>query len=61
MSIVKENMTKIIKEQPDDSTFDEILRELAFFRMIEKGLNDSVNNRTISNEEMKHRIHLWQK
>ena len=29
MSSVKEKMTEIILEQPDDSSFDEILRELA--------------------------------
>jgi hypothetical protein len=32
---VKEKMTEIINELPDDSTYDEILRELAFRDMIE--------------------------
>lgn len=31
---VKEQMVQIIHAQPDDSSFDEILRELAFARMI---------------------------
>ena len=61
MLSVKEQMTKIIQEQPDDSSYDEVLRELAFARMIERGLEDSNANRTISNEEMKHRIEMWQK
>jgi hypothetical protein len=61
MLSVKEQMTKIIQEQPDDSSYDEVLRELAFARMIERGLQDSQNKRTISNEEMKHRIKMWQK
>ena len=61
MLSVKEQMTKIIQEQPDDSSYDEVLRELAFARMIERGLEDSNANRTISNEEMKHRIKMWQK
>ncbi len=56
MLLAKEQMAKIIQEQPDDSSYDEILRELAFARMIERGLEDSQANRTISNEEMKHRI-----
>ncbi len=60
MISVKEKMNKIIQEQPDDSSYDEILREIAFNRMIEKGLADSNSNRTISNEEMKHRIKTWQ-
>ena len=58
---VKEQMTKIIREQPDDSVYEEILRELAFARMIERGLADSDANRTISGEEMKRRIQTWRK
>lgn len=61
MSSAKEQMTKIIQQQPDDSTYDEILRELAFARMVERGLKDSRDNRKISNEEMQHRIKTWQK
>ncbi len=59
MPLAKEQMTKIIKEQPDDSSYEEIIRELAFARMIERGLKDSRENRTITNEEMKHRIKTW--
>jgi hypothetical protein len=34
----KELMARIIEEQPDDSSYDEILQELALARMIERGL-----------------------
>ncbi len=61
MLSVKEQMTKIIQEQPDDCSYDEILRELAFARMIERGLENSSANRTISNDEMKRRIRTWQR
>jgi len=57
----KERMVEIIKEQPDDSSYEEILRELAFGRMIDRGLSDSRAGRTISNEEMERRIRTWQK
>lgn len=56
MLSAKEQITKIIQEQPDDSSYDEVLRELAFARMIDRGLEDSQANRIISNDEMKHRI-----
>ncbi len=59
MPSAKEQMTKIIDEQPDDSSFDEVLRELAFARMVKRGLEDSDAKRTISNEEMKRRIRRW--
>ena len=54
--MAKKTAEKIIQSLPDDSSYDEILKELAFARMIEKGLDDSKNNRTISNEEMKQKI-----
>jgi hypothetical protein len=61
MLSAKEQMAKIIQEQPDDSSYDEVLRELAFARMIDRGLEDSQGNRTNSNDEMKHRIKTWRK
>lgn len=61
MPTTKEQMTKIIQELPDDSSYDEILRELAFARMIEKGLADSLENHTITSEEMKRKIRAWRK
>jgi predicted transcriptional regulator len=61
MANAKEKMTEIIHQQPDDSSYDEILRELAFARMVERGLEDSRSGRTISNEEMNRRIQSWQK
>lgn len=61
MSSTKEQMTKIIEQQPDDSSYDEILRELAFARMIERGLEDSKAHRTVSDEEVRSRIRTWQK
>lgn len=61
MSDTKQQMLEIIKEQPDDSSFEEILRELAFARIIERGLDDSEARRVISNDEMQRRIATWQK
>ncbi len=61
MRSAKEQMSKIIQEQPDDSSYDEVLRELAFARMVERGIEDSDAKRTISNAEMKHRIRTWGK
>lgn len=57
----KDIMIKTIKAQPDDSSYDEILKELAFHRMILRGLKDSDEGRTISHEEMEKRIESWAK
>jgi len=56
----KEKIRELIETQPDDSSYDEILRELAFERMVERGLSDIRNSRVVSNEEMGKRIQLWQ-
>ncbi len=60
MASAKDQMLEIIREQPEDSSYDEILKELAFVRMVERGLADSEAGRTISHEEMSKRIQSWQ-
>ena len=59
MSNVKEKMTEIIQSQPDDASYEEIMKELAFERMVERGMDDVRRGRVISNEEMKRRIKTW--
>lgn len=61
MSKVKEELTKLIQDQPEDSSPEEIVRELAFHLMIERGLADSDAGRVISNDEMARRIRSWQR
>ncbi len=56
MSNVKEKMTEVIQSQPEDATGGEIMRELWFERMIERGLEDSRKWRVILNEDMERRI-----
>jgi len=61
MSSAKEAMIDIIGRQPEDSTYDEILRELAFARMVQRGLDDSDAGRTATDQEIKGRIASWRK
>ena len=61
MSTAKDDLTRIIQEQPDDSSPDEIVRELAFHVMVQRGLADSDARRTISNADLQVRIRSWQK
>lgn len=56
----KEKIKEIVENQPEDATYEEIVRELAFSGMVERGLKDSQNGRVISNEEIGKRIRLWQ-
>ena len=61
MSTAKEELTRLIQGQPDDSSREEIVRELAFHVMIERGIADSDAKRATSNEEMGRRIRSWRK
>jgi len=61
MSTAKEDLARLIQSQPADSSREEIVRELAFHVMVEKGLVDSDAKRTVSNTEMARRIRSWRK
>jgi hypothetical protein len=48
MGSAKARLIQVIQEQPDDSSPEEILRELAFAVMVERGIADSDAGRTVS-------------
>ena len=56
----KERIRELLDAQPDDASFEEILRELAFERMVDRGMSDVRHGRVVSNEEMGKRIRRWQ-
>lgn len=58
---VKEKITEVVLSLPEDASYDEIMRELAFERMVDRGLADVRAGRVISNDEMAGRIRTWQK
>jgi predicted transcriptional regulator len=59
MATAKDELRTILNEQPDDSSTEELVRELAFHVMVQRGLADADAGRVISNQEMKHRIQSW--
>jgi hypothetical protein len=61
MSTAKDEIARLVQAQPADSSREEIVRELAFHVMVEKGLAYSDAQRVISNSDMAHRIRTWRK
>jgi len=59
MATAKEAILEILDQQPDDSSYDELLQELAFKKMIDAGLTDVDADNTISNEELSEKINSW--
>lgn len=56
MATVKETLIDTISALPDDASYDEIMRELAFQAMVTRGMEDIRQGRMISHEEMKRRL-----
>ena len=61
MSSVKEIVSDIIQRQPADASYEEIIKEIAFARMIERGLADSDAGRIFSTDDVRKKIQEWQK
>jgi predicted transcriptional regulator len=61
MSAVKEKIKVVVETQPEDASYEEIIRELMFERMIDRGLADAKKGALITNEDMEHRIRTWQR
>lgn len=55
----KSVLLEVIEAQPEDASYEEILRELAFERMVARGLADARAGRTVSHEEALRRIRAW--
>jgi predicted transcriptional regulator len=61
MITAKAKIKEVVEALPEDASYEEIMRELTFRRMVDRGLEDSREGRIISNEDMQHRIRTWQK
>ena len=61
MSSTKDKLKSVIDAQPEDASYDEIVRELVFERMIERGMNDVRNGNVITDADLDRRIRSWQK
>jgi hypothetical protein len=54
----KEFVQKNLDEIPVDVSVEEIIKELTFKRMVERGLQDSLNDLVISQEQLENQIAL---
>jgi len=57
--MAKAVIREVIEAQPDDASYEEIMRELAFERMVERGLADVRAGRSVSHDEAMLRIRSW--
>ena len=57
----KAQALETIGELPDDSSLDEVIRELLMVQMIQEGLADHAAGRTLTHGEMKKEVESWLK
>ena len=55
----REAAIDIIRRQAPDASFDDVLRALAFHRVVEKGLSDAEAGRVMSNETFRRKLQSW--
>jgi predicted transcriptional regulator len=55
----KAMIREVIEAQPEDASYEEIMRELAFERMVERGLADVRAGRSVPHDEALRKIRAW--
>ncbi len=58
-STAREEILRLVRALPDDTSYDEILRELAFVRMVDRGLADADGGRKIKTQKLRERVRQW--
>lgn len=57
--LAKTVIREVIEALPDDASYEDIMRELAFERMVDRGLADVRAGRSVSHDEALRRIRSW--
>lgn len=57
----RDRVLKLVGGMSGERSYDEILRELAFVRMVDRGLADAGEGRRIDTGELRRRIRAWQR
>ncbi len=55
----KDLILDIVRTMSDECSYDEVLRELAFVRMVDRGLTDADRGRQLDTKELKEHIRTW--
>lgn len=55
----KRRASKLLKDLPDDCTYEDIQYHLYVMQKIERGLSDAENGKTYTTEEMKSKLKKW--
>ena len=54
----KDRILAIVEDQAQDSSFDDVLRELAFYRLVCRGVS-GLGERRFTTDELRQRVKTW--
>ena len=57
--LTKEKLNRTIMTLPDSFTIDELIEKLIFMEKVEEGMQQSEENKVVSNEDVKAMIDKW--
>ena len=55
----KDLMLAILRDQPDDSSYDDLLRRLALHRIVDRGIANVDQRQWITTRKLRSRIREW--
>ena len=59
--MTQERAIEIVKDMPNEFSVDELIERFTFIEMVEEGIRDVEEGRTIPHEEVKKMIEEWKK
>lgn len=57
----KESVIDLLKNIPEDATYEDIIAEIYFKKQVEEGIEQLDNGQSLSNDEVKKRLEKWLK
>lgn len=59
MSPKQEQLIEVIRNQPEDASWDQLIEQVLIQRMVDEGLEDVRSGNLVANEEALSRIRSW--
>lgn len=59
MSPMQEHLIEVIRNQPEDATWDELLEQVFLQKMVDEGLEDVHAGLVVSNQDALDKIRSW--
>lgn len=59
MSPKQEQLIEIIRNQPEDASWDQLIEQVLIQRMVDEGLEDVRSGNLVANEEALSRLRSW--